>query len=158
MKTLIFFLPLILLFFLFLDGCGSNNPVTNPQNNTDTSFVNYIIITPASGPSDTLHFTNRNQVTGSYSSSTNDTYCLLNDTVSSQSVSFTFNGNTAGSPAFTFGFLSYMSGSYSASAISGTVTLYETVGGKIKGTFSGTFTGGSASYQGRGEFTVFRTH
>lgn len=78
-------------------------------------------------------------------------------TVSSQSVSLTFDGKSTGSPAFTFGFLSYNGGNYSGSGITGTVSLYETVGGKIKGSFSGTFSDGTTTNQGSGKFTVYRT-
>ncbi len=158
MKTLKTFLPIILFAALFFYHCGNNNPATNntPLNN-DTTFVNYIIVTPAGGSSDTLFFTDRNLCRGSYSSAQNNTYCIMNDTASSQSVSVTFEGNAAGSPAFTFGFLSYMGGSYSATSITGSVSLYEAVGGKIKGTFSGMFTDGVTTYQCRGEFTVYRT-
>ena len=142
---------------LIFFGCG-NNSATGPNspNSPDTSYVNYIILTPAGGVSDTLRFTDRSHTTGYYTSSSNSTYCLLNDTVNSQSVSLTFDGSTAGNPAFTFGFLSYNGGSYNASAISGSVSLYEAVGGKIKGAFSGTFAGGSVTYQGVGEFTAIR--
>lgn len=158
MKTLKLFLPLTLLMCIILCSCGNNNPATNnaPINN-DTSFVNYIIITPTGGSSDTLFFTDRNLCRGSYSGTQNNTYCIMNDTASSQSVSVTFDGNAAGSPAFTFGFLSYMGGSFTASSIAGSVSLYEAVGGKIKGKFNGTFSGGVTAYQCSGEFTVNRT-
>ena len=116
-----------------------------------------IILTPTGGSADTLYFTDRNLCTGSYSNSANNTYCILNDTVLHQSVSLTFDGNTTGSPAFTFGFLSYSGGSYNGSGVTGTVLLYEAIGGKIKGSFSGTFSDGTASYQGSGGFTVRRT-
>lgn len=159
MKTIILFLSITLFTSILFYCCGTNPVVINnpPGGNADTTFSSYIILTPASGPADTLRFTDRNLCTGSYSSSQNNTYCLLNDTLTSQSLSLTFAGNTTGSPAFTFGFLSYMSGSYNGSGITGTVTIYEAVGGKIKGTFAGTFSDGTTSYQGRGVFTARRT-
>ncbi len=158
MKTLKLFLPLTLLMCVILCNCGNNNLSTNSTPmNSDTSFVNYIIIIPTGGSPDTLFFTNRDLCRGSYSGTQNNTYCIMNDTALSQSVSVTFDGNAAGSPAFTFGFLSYMGGSYSATSITGSVSLYEAVGGKIKGTFSGTFSDGVTIYQCRGEFTVYRT-
>ncbi|MBZ0204131.1 MAG: hypothetical protein IT281_06775 [Ignavibacteria bacterium] len=158
MKTIKLFLPPALLMCVILCSCGNNNPVTNSTSqNIDTPFVNYIIVIPTGGSADTLYFTDRNLCRGSYSGTQNNTYCLMNDTATSQSVSVTFDGNAAGSPAFTFGFLSYMGGSFTATSITGSVSLYEAVGGKIKGSFSGTFTDGAATYQCRGEFTVNRT-
>ncbi|MEO8513415.1 MAG: hypothetical protein ABI543_07645 [Ignavibacteria bacterium] len=159
MKNSLQLLTLSLFVAFILFGCGADTPVTNSggPNNTDTTFEAYVIIAPVSGPADTLYFTDRNLCTGSYSNSANNTYCILNDTVSHQSVSLTFEGNTTGSPAFTFGFLSYLGGSYSGSGITGAVSLYEAVAGKIKGTFTGTFSDGSSSYQGRGVFTLKRT-
>ena len=138
-------------------GCGSNS-VTGPNSpgNADTSFVNYVIITPTGGTADTLHFTDRNLCTGSFSSSQNNTYCLLNDTTQNSSVSLTFNGSSTGSPAFTFSYISNHGSGLSAATISGTVTIYEAVGGKIKGTFAGSFSGGSVTYTCIGEFTVYR--
>lgn len=158
MKTSIIILPLLLLICIILSNCGNNtvNSINSP-NGADTNTVNYIIITPTGGSSDTLFFTNQNLCRGSFSSTQNNTYCLMNDTAASQSVSVTFDGNDSGSPAFTFGFLSYLGGSYTASVISGTVSLYEAIGGKIKGKFSGTFSAGAVTYQCRGEFTVKRT-
>lgn len=149
----------LLFISLFLFGCGTDTPITNSggPNNTDTTFAAYIILSLGGSPVDTLRFTDRNLCTGSYSSSQNNTYFLLNDTLTSQSLSLTFAGNTTGSPAFTFSFLSYMSGSYNGSGITGAVTIYEAVGGKIKGTFAGTFSDGTTTYQGSGEFTVYRT-
>lgn len=159
MKKRIFVLSAVLVTVVIIcAGCGSNS-VTNPNSpgSTDTSFVNYVIITPTGGSPDTLHFTDRNLCTGSFSSSQNNTYCLLNDTAQNSSVSLTFNGSSAGSPAFTFSYISNHGTGLTATTISGTVTLYETIGGKIKGTFTGTFSGGSTTYQCRGEFTVKRT-
>ncbi len=158
MKTIKLFLPALFITLLFY-SCG-NTPVTVPNppgGNADTTFAAYIILSLGGSPVDTLYFTDRNLCTGSYSSSQNNTYCLLNDTLTSQSLSLTFAGNTTGSPAFTFSFLSYMSGSYNGSGITGAVTIYEAVGGKIKGTFAGTFSDGTTTYQGSGEFTVYRT-
>lgn len=152
------FLQVTLFISIFFYSCGSITPSNPnpPPGNADTTFSSYIILTPASGPADTLHFTERTVCTGTYFTAQHNTYCLMRDTVTSQSLSLTFAGNTTGSPAFTFGFLSYMSGSYNGSGITGTVTIYEAVGGKIKGTFAGTFSDGTTSYQGRGVFTVRR--
>jgi hypothetical protein len=143
---------------IICSGCSSNS-VTGPNSpgNTDTSFVNYVIITPTGGSTDTLRFTDRNLCTGSYSASQNNTYCLLNDTAQNSSVSLTFNGSGTGSPVFTFSYISYHGNGLSASTISGTVILYEAIGGKIKGTFSGSFLSGSVTYTGIGEFTVKRS-
>lgn len=158
MKTLTIFLPAIFFTVLLLNGCGANNPITSSQNNADTSFVNYVIITPSGGSPDTLYFTDRNLCTGSYSSSQNNTYCLMNDTASNSSSSVTFTGSSTGSPAFTFGYISYYGNGLSAGSITGTVSLYESTGGKIKGTFSGPYTAGSTTYQCSGVFTVYRTN
>lgn len=78
-------------------------------------------------------------------------------TDASASLSTSFTGNTTGNPAFTFGFLSYMGGSFNGSGINGSVILYENVGGKIKGTYAGTFSDGTTSYQVNAFFTVIRT-
>lgn len=158
MKKRIFILSAILVTVAIIcAGCGSNS-VTSPNSpgSADTSFVNYVIITPTGGSADTLRFTDRNLCTGSYSSSQNNTYCLLNDTAQNSSVSLTFNGSSTGSPAFTFSYISYHGNGLSAATISGTVTLYEAIGGKIKGTFSGSFLSGSVTYVGIGEYTVYR--
>lgn len=160
MKTLTLFISSGIIFIsFFLCSCGNENPVVNSAgpNNTDTAFSSYVILTPAGGSADTLFFTDRNLCSGSYSSSQNNTYCLLNDTISNNSASVTFEGNSAGSPAFTFGYISYNGNGLNGTAISGIVTIYDAVGGKIKGTFSGTYTGSSITYQVNGEFTVKRT-
>lgn len=159
MKTLKLFLPITVFIALFCIGCGNDTPVNNGNGpgNTDTSFTAYVIITPTGGTADTVYFTDRNLSTGSYSSSQNNTYCILNDTINSNSVSVTFAGSDIGNPAFTFGYISYSGGGLSDVTISGTVILYETVGGKIKGTFSGTFSDGTTSYQCSGVFTCKRT-
>lgn len=158
MKTLKYYLT-ILFVSAAVYNCGTENVVNNPggPGNTDTSFSAYIILSLGGSAVDTLYFTDRNLCTGSYSSSSNSTYCLLNDTSTSQSISASFTGNTTGNPVFTFGFLSYMSGSFNGSGITGSVTLFETVGGKIKGTYSGTFSDGTISYQVNAFFTVIRT-
>jgi hypothetical protein len=144
---------------LFLYHCGNESPVQNNGGNNpeDTTFSSFIIISLGGTSVDTLYFTDRNLCTGSYSSSSNNTYCLLNDSASSQSISASFTGNTTGNPAFTFGFLSYAGGSFNGSGITGTVTIYESVGGKIKGTYTGTFSDGTISYQVNTFFTVIRT-
>lgn len=148
-----------LLITVFFVACGSNSPVNsvNGPGNTDTSFAAYVIITPTGGVPDTLFFTDRNFCSGSYSSSQNNTYCQIADTVTHNNSAVTFTGNTTGSPAFTFGDITYNGNGLTDTSISGTVTLYEAVGGKIKGTFSGTYTGGSIAYQVSGVFTVKRT-
>ena len=160
MKILKFYQPAILFITMLFYSCGSESPVTNNgggQNNTDTVFSSYVILTPSGGSSDTIYFTDRSLCRGSYSSSQNNTYCLLNDTVSGSSASVTFEGGTTGSPAFTFGFISYNGESLSGSALSGTVSLYESIGGKIKGTHAGTYTGISNTYLVNAVFTVIRT-
>lgn len=159
MKTLKTFLPSMLFAALFFYHCGTENPAQNsgvPQG-TDTIFTAYVILSLGGSAVDTLYFTDRNLCTGSYSSSLNTTYCILNDTAASQSISVSFTGNTTGNPAFTFGFLSYQGGSFNGSAITGSVTLYEGVGGKIKGTYTGSFSDGTTSYQVNAFFTVIRT-
>ena len=150
---------IILISAIFLYHCGTETLLQNNggNNSGDTTFSSYIILSLGGTAVDTLYFTDRNLCTGSYSSSSNNTYCLLNDTASSQSISASFTGNTTGNPAFTFGFLSYMAGSFTGSGITGSVTLYENVGGKIKGTYAGTFSDGTISYQVNGFFTVIRT-
>lgn len=140
-------------------NCGTETPLQNNGGNHsgDTTFSSYIILNLGGTAVDTLYFTDRNLRTGSYSSSSNNTYCLLNDTASSQSISVSFTGNTTGNPAFTFGFLSYAGGSFNGSGITGSVTMYENVGGKIKGSYTGTFSDGTISYQINAFFTVLRT-
>ncbi len=157
MKKKILTLP-VLLALLFLYGCGENNPVINNAgpNNTDTTFSSYVIITPSGGTADTLFFTDRNLCRGSYSSSQNNTYCLLNDTLSGNSSSVTFTGNTTGTPTFTFGYISYNGAGLSAVTVNGTVSIYGEVGGKIKGTFSGSYSDGVVTYVCDGVFTVTR--
>ena len=158
MKTLKYYLT-ILFVSAAVYNCGTENVVNNPggPGNTDTSFNAYVILSLGSSAVDTLYFTDRNLCIGSYSSSSNSTYCLLNDTAASQSISVSFTGNTTGNPAFTFGFLSYMGGSFNGSGITGSVTLYESVGGKIKGTYNGTFSDGTISYTVNAVITVTRT-
>jgi len=144
---------------ILLYHCGSENPLVNSggPGNTDTTFSAYVILSLGGTAVDTLYFTDRNLCTGSYSSASNNTYCLLNDTATSQSISASFTGNATGNPAFTFGFLSYMGGSFSGSGLTGSVILYESVGGKIKGTYTGSFSDGTTSYQVNAFFTVIRT-
>lgn len=144
---------------LFFYSCGTNNPAANNPgpNNTDTTFSSYVIITPAGGTADTVYFTDRNQCRGSYSSSQNNTYCLLNDTASGNSSSISFTGNSAGTPAFTFGYISYNGNGLNAVTVNGTISLYGEVGGKIKGTFGGSYSDGTITYVCSGEFTVIRT-
>lgn len=158
MKILKTFFPTMLIVSLLFYHCGTDNLVQNNggPGNTDTTFSAYVILSLGGTAVDTLYFTDRNLCTGSYSSSQNNTYCLLNDTAASQSISVSFTGNTTGSPAFTFGFLSYQSGSFNGSGITGTVTLYEAVGGKIKGTYTGTFSDGITSYSVSAVFTITR--
>ena len=158
MLTLKYFLTIISISVL-LYGCGTETPLQNNGGNNagDTTFSAYVILKLGGTAVDTLYFTDRTLCTGSYSSSSNNTYCLLNDTSTSQSISASFTGNATGNPAFTFGFLSYMGGSFNGSGITGTVSLYESVGGKIKGTYSGTFSDGTTSYQVNAFFTVIRT-
>jgi len=50
-----------------------------------------------------------------------------------------------------------MGGSFSGSGLTGSVILYESVGGKIKGTYTGSFSDGTTSYQVNAFFTVIRT-
>lgn len=159
MKTLKLILPAVFLISLLLTGCGEDTPVTNSggPNNSDTAFSSYVIITPAGGTSDTVYFTDRNLCRGSYSSSQNNTYCLLNDTISGNSSSVTFTGNSTGTPAFTFGYISYNGTGLNAVTVNGTVSLYGDIGGKIKGTFTGSYSDGTITYQCTGEFTVIRT-
>ncbi len=159
MKTLKLILPAALLITFFLYGCGTETPAPSSPGpgNTDTTFEAYIILTPAGGSADTLFFADRNLCSGSYSSSQNNTYCLLNDTLSGNSSSVTFNGNSTGIPTFTFGYISYNGNGLNAVTINGTVGLYEGVGGKIKGTFSGSYSDGTITYAVSGVFTVYRT-
>jgi len=159
MKKLKIFAPVITVITIVLCSCGGDTPLQNSggNNSGDTTFSSYIILSLGGTAVDTLYFTDRNLCTGSYSSSSNSTYCLLNDTSTSQSISASFTGKTTGNPSFTFGFLSYMGGSFNGSGITGTVTLYESVGGKIKGTYNGTFSDGTTSYQVNAFFTVIRT-
>ena len=158
MKTLKYYIT-ILIVSVAIYNCGTESVVNNPggPGNTDTSFSAYVILSLGGSAVDTLYFADRNLCIGSYSSSSNSTYCLLNDTATSQSISASFTGNTTGNPAFTFGFLSYMGGSFNGSGITGSVTLYESVGGKIKGTYNGSFSDGSTNYQVNAFFTVIRT-
>lgn len=159
MKTLLLFLTGFIGTVFILAGCGNENPArpnTSPGN-IDTAFSSYVIITPSGGIADTVYFIDRNQCRGSYSSSQNNTYCLLNDTAAGNSSSVSFTGSSTGSPAFTFGYISYNGNGLSAVSVTGTVTVYGEVGGKIKGTFSGSYSAGATSYQCSGEFTVIRT-
>ena len=161
MKTLKIFFPAAFLFMVFLSSCGeTDSPVNNnggQGNNTDTTFSSFIILYTGGTPVDTLNFTDRNLCIGSYNSSTNSTYCLLNDTASQQNISVSFPGNTTGSFVFTFGFMTYQGGSFNGSSITGTVSLYESVGGKIKGTYNGIFSDGTTTYNIIASFTVRRT-
>jgi hypothetical protein len=160
MKTIKLFLSVVF-FAVMIYHCGNgDNPVTNnggQGNNSDTTFRSFVILYTGSTPVDTLYFADRNLCIGQYNSSTNSTYCLLNDTASQQNISVSFPGNTTGSFVFTFGFLSYQGGSYNGSSITGTVSLYESVGGKIKGTYNGIFSDGSTTYNIIASFTVRRT-
>lgn len=139
--------------------CGNESPApSSPGNNIiDTAFNAYIILSTGSTPFDTVYFTDRNLCKGSYSSSQNNTYIILNDTLTSQSISVSFNGSSTGSPVFTFGYLSYAGGGYDGNGITGTISLYEAAGGKIKGIYSGVFADASASYTVNAYFTVKRT-
>ena len=158
-KKLIQLLFAVCLIIMIAYGCGTDTPIQNNGGNNpvDTTFSSYVILSLGGTAVDTLFFTDRNSCTGSYSSSSNSTYCLLNDTSTSQSISASFTGNTTGNPAFTFGFLSYAGGSFNGSGITGSVALYESAGGKIKGTYNGTFSDGTTSYQVNAFFTVIRT-
>jgi hypothetical protein len=160
MKYKILFLPAYILIILFSYNCAnnsSNNPMNPGGGSTDTAFQSFIILFTGSTPFDTLNFTDRNLCIGQYNSGSNSTYCLLNDTASQQNISVSFTGNNTGSPTFTFGFMTYQGGSYNGSAITGTVTIYEGVGGKIKGTYVGNFSNGTTTYGVRATFTVRRT-
>lgn len=148
---------LILFSSVYLSACGEDPLRNNPQpNNTDTSFVAYVIVTPSGGTPDTLVFTDCNQCQGTYLIANNRTYVLLNDTASGINSSVSFEGNSIGSPAFTFGYITYNGNGLNASSVSGTIALYEAVGGKIKGTFSGIYSDGTTSYQCSGVFNVTR--
>lgn len=158
MKTLKYYIT-ILFVSVAIYNCGTENVVNNPggPGNTDTSFSAYVILSLGSSAVDTLYFTDRNLCIGSYSSSTNSTYCLLNDTATQQNISVSFPGNTTGSFVFTFGFMTYQGGSFNGSSITGTVSLYESVGGSIKGTYNGIFSDGTTTYNIIAVFTVRRT-
>lgn len=159
MKTLKIFFPLITAITIIVYSCGGDSPLQNSGGNNpvDTSFTAYVILYNGAVPVDTLHFNDRNLCIGSYSSSTNSTYCLLNDTATQQNISVSFPGNTTGSFVFTFGFMTYQGSSFNGSSITGTVSLYESVGGLIKGTYNGIFSDGTTTYNIIAVFTVRRT-
>lgn len=159
MKTLKSFLPIIFFTGLLFYHCGTDNPAQNsggPQG-TDTTFQSFVIIYTGATPIDTLHFSDRNLCIGQYNGGSNSTYCLLNDTATQQNISVSFPGSATGTFIFTFGFMTYNGGSYNGSAITGTVSLYESIGGKIKGTYNGNFSDGTTTYQVIASFTVRRT-
>lgn len=150
---------IILISIICIYHCGTETPLQNSGGNNpiDTTFKAYVILYTGGTPLDTLHFADRNLCTGSYSSANNSTYCLLNDTASQQNISVSFPGNTTGSFVFPFGFMTYMGGSFNGSSITGTVSLYESVGGLIKGTYNGIFSDGTTTYNIIAVFTVRRT-
>ena len=158
MKTIICGILFITVCIVF-NSCGEESPLQNSGGNNpvDTTFQAYVILYNGAIPVDTLHFNDRNLCIGSYSSSTNSTYCLLNDTTSQQNISVSFPGNTTGSFVFTFGFMTYQGGSFNGSSITGTVSLYESIGGSIKGTYNGIFSDGTTTYNIIAVFTVRRT-
>ncbi len=159
MKILKIFAPVFTVLTIVLCSCGVDSPIQNSGGNNpvDTTFSAYVILYNGATPVDTLNFSDRNLCIGSYSSSSNSTYCLLNDTASQQNISVSFPGNTTGSFVFTFGFMTYQGGSYNGSSITGTVSLYESVGGLIKGTYNGIFSDGTTTYNVIASFTVRRT-
>lgn len=159
MKTIKLFIPVIMFAVIFINSCGNNtlNAPNNPQGPGPVSG-NYVIVTPAGGSADTLFFSDSNQCGGSYDISQNSTLIHLRDTTAGTFANARFEGNSTGSPAFLSGYvLYYGSNSLLSNSISGTVTTYDVIGGKIQGTFSGSYTGGSAAYQCSGVFTVKRT-
>jgi len=159
MNIIKIFLPVIAAIPLLICACGGDSPQQNSGGNNpvDTTFAAYVILYNGATPVDTLNFSDRNLCIGSYSSSSNSTYCLLNDTASQQNISVSFPGNTTGSFVFTFGFMTYQGGSFNGSSITGTVSVYESVGGLIKGTYNGIFSDGTTTYNIIAVFTVRRT-
>jgi len=159
MKILKLFLPFVAIMTIALCSCGGDNPQQNSGGNNpvDTTFAAYVILYNGPTPVDTLHFSDRNLCIGSYSSANNSTYCLLNDTASQHNISVSFLGNTSGSFVFTFGFMTYQGGSFNGSSITGTVSLYGSVGGLIKGTYNGIFSDGTTTFNIIAVFTVRRT-